>query len=110
MTREEYVDFANALKNNYTIDFDKLPEFCNMAISALSAEHCREADDYENEIADLHNRLDIAEYDKERYKEEITTLETDNKTLRVELENAEEVLRGLKEDLADARAELRERW
>lgn len=36
MTREEYIDFANALKNNYTIDFDKLPEFCDMAISALS--------------------------------------------------------------------------
>lgn len=35
MTREEYVDFANALKNNYTIDFDKLPEFCDMAISLL---------------------------------------------------------------------------
>ena len=79
MTREEYIDFANSLKNNYTIDFDKLPEFCDMAISALSAEPCREADDYENEIADLHTRLDIAEYDKERYKEEITTLEAENK-------------------------------
>ena len=79
MTREEYIDFANALKNNYTIDFDKLPEFCDMAISALSAEPCREADDYENEITDLHNRLDIAEYDKERYKEEITILEAKNK-------------------------------
>ena len=38
MTREEYIDFANALKNNYTIDFDKLPEFCDMAISALSTD------------------------------------------------------------------------
>ena len=38
MTREEYIDFANALKNNYTIDFDKLPEFCDMAISVLSTE------------------------------------------------------------------------
>lgn len=38
MTKEEYIDFANALKNNYTIDFDKLPEFCDMAISALSTE------------------------------------------------------------------------
>lgn len=35
MTREEYMEFANALKNNYTIDFDKLPEFCDMAIEAL---------------------------------------------------------------------------
>lgn len=36
MTREEYIDFANALKNNYTIDFGKLPEFCDMAVSALT--------------------------------------------------------------------------
>lgn len=35
MTREEYMNFANCLKNNYTIDFDKLPEFCDMAISAV---------------------------------------------------------------------------
>ena len=38
MTREEYIEFANALKNNYTIDFDKLPEFCDMAISTLSTD------------------------------------------------------------------------
>lgn len=38
MTREEYIDFANALKNNYTIDFDMIPEFCDMAISALSTD------------------------------------------------------------------------
>lgn len=35
MTREEYIDFANALKNNYTIDFDKMIEFCDMAIEAI---------------------------------------------------------------------------
>ena len=51
----------------------------DMAIKALSTEPCREADDYENEIADLHNRLDIALYDKERYKEEITALEAEIK-------------------------------
>lgn len=33
MTNEEYINFANCLKNNYTIDFDVLPEFCDMAIS-----------------------------------------------------------------------------
>lgn len=43
MTREEYIDFANALKNNYTIDFDKLSEFCDMAISAVS-ENTRESE------------------------------------------------------------------
>jgi hypothetical protein len=36
MKREEGKEFANALKNNYTIDFDKLPEFCDLVISALS--------------------------------------------------------------------------
>lgn len=48
--------------------------------------------------------------DSAENKGEITALEAENKTLRIKLENAEEVLRGLKEDLADARAELRERW
>ena len=38
MTREEYIDFANALKSNYTIDFDKLGEFCDMALAALPEE------------------------------------------------------------------------
>ena len=47
-------------------------------------EPCREADDYENEISDLHNRLDIAEYDKERLKEEVTTLEEKLKGLSAE--------------------------
>lgn len=83
-------------------------EAFNMAMAALEQEPCREAYDYENEIADLHNRLDIAEYDKERLREEVTKLESENKTLQIKLENAEDVLRGLKEDLADARAELRE--
>lgn len=70
----------------------------------------RDIEDYENEIEGLQNRLDIAEYDKERLREEVTALEAENKNLRIKLENAEDVLRGLKEDLADARAELRERW
>ena len=33
MTIEEFREFANCLKNNYTIDFDKLSEFCDMALS-----------------------------------------------------------------------------
>ena len=36
MTREEGKEFANALKNNYTIDFDKMSDFCDLVISALS--------------------------------------------------------------------------
>ena len=38
MTKEEGKEFANALKNNYTIDFDKIPDFCDLVISALSEE------------------------------------------------------------------------
>lgn len=89
MTREEIIEHLDSIVGTYEIllghgvnsdilDVDDI-EAIREAISALSAEPCREADDYENEIADLHNRLDIAEYDKERYKEEITTLEAKNK-------------------------------
>lgn len=41
----------------------------------------REEADYENEIADLHNRLDIVGYDKERLREEVTNLDTKIKAL-----------------------------
>jgi hypothetical protein len=32
MTREEIIHFANCLKNNYTIDFNDMEEFCNEVI------------------------------------------------------------------------------
>lgn len=81
MTRERAIEILKDEneKQGHFKGFSMYSEALEMAISALSAEPCREADDYENEIADLHNRLDIAEYDKERYKEEITTLEAKNK-------------------------------
>ena len=44
----------------------------------------REFEDYENEIEDLHNQLDIAEYDKERLREEVTNLEAKIKALEQE--------------------------
>jgi hypothetical protein len=83
MTREEAIkqlkgDITESCAT-FSNQWDKDEETISMAVSALSAEPCRTADDYENEIADLHNRLDIAEYDKERYKEEITILEAENK-------------------------------
>lgn len=77
MTREQNV--RSILESNFVGFKDEIIDVAVKNIMALSAEPCREADDYENEIADLHNRLDIAEYDKERYKEEITTLEAENK-------------------------------
>lgn len=39
-----------------------------------------------------------------------TKSDTDYKTLLIKLENAEDVIRGLKEDLREAREELRQRW
>ena len=57
--------------------------FC-MGCEYKEQEPCREADDCENEISDLHNRLDIVEYDKERLREEVTTLEEKLKGLSAE--------------------------
>ena len=37
MTREEAIHFAKCLKNNWTINFDDLKDFCDMAIEALDA-------------------------------------------------------------------------
>lgn len=57
---------------------------CRCAIELLEQEPNREIEDYENEIEDLHNRLDIAEYDKERLREEVTNLEEKIKALEQE--------------------------
>lgn len=42
MTKDRVIEFANALKNNYTIDFDELPEFCDAVIEALTYDELRE--------------------------------------------------------------------
>lgn len=34
MKREEIIRFANCLKNNYTIDFNDMEEFCNTVIES----------------------------------------------------------------------------
>jgi DNA-directed RNA polymerase subunit RPC12/RpoP len=73
MTREEAIE---VLQQDIPCEHDTdLIEALEMAIQALSQEPSREFEDYENEIEDLHNRLDIAEYDKERLREEVTNLE-----------------------------------
>ena len=46
MTREEAIHFAVCLKNNWTIDFNDMEEFCDMAIEALQTDvvrckHCK---------------------------------------------------------------------
>ena len=53
-------------------------------LPSVTSQEPREAADYENEIADLYNRLDIAEYDKERLREEVTNLEAKIKALEQE--------------------------
>lgn len=42
MTREEAIHFANCLKENYTIDFNDMEAFCNIAIKALEQEPCED--------------------------------------------------------------------
>jgi hypothetical protein len=85
VTREEAIEMIeNDLKYHSKELKPEYKKALRMAIEALSAEPCREADDYENEIADLHNCLDIAEYDKERLREEVTALEEKLKALSEE--------------------------
>ena len=45
MTKEKAIDFANCLKNNYTVNFDDISDFCDEAIKALenSCEDCEDA-------------------------------------------------------------------
>lgn len=38
MTNEEAITYANCLKNNYTINFDDMADFCDMAIKVLVQE------------------------------------------------------------------------
>ena len=98
MTREElnavrgYVSNIQALKDAHNTE--QLPinygTICTITangwklieeLKALEQEPHREIEDYENEIEDLHNRLDVAEYDKERLREEVTNLEEKIKAL-----------------------------
>ena len=81
MNRKE----ANKIIEKHSAAFGALPREAIEAIEYLiNAESCENADDYENEIADLQNRLDIAEYDKERWKEKVTVLEEKMKSLSTE--------------------------
>ena len=51
MTREEAIHFAVCLKNNWTINFADMEEFCDMAIEALS-----EPSGAVTEVTDLINK------------------------------------------------------
>ena len=74
MTREEAKIFLLQLHTDKQLNKSE-HEALRIAVKTLEQEPCREADDYENEISDLYNHLDIVEYDKERLREEVTTLE-----------------------------------
>lgn len=43
MTTKEAIHFANCLKNNWTIDFADMEEFCDMAIRALGGDPWNDA-------------------------------------------------------------------
>ncbi len=89
MTREEAIQYNKNLRTYMNIT-DKKSEYkfleenyiaLDMAIQALEQQPNRQIEDCENEIEDLHNRLDIVEYDKERLREEVTNLEAKIKAL-----------------------------
>ena len=79
-------------------DMDKTTiDACKGAIELLEQKPSREIEDYENEIEDLHNRLDIAEGDKECYKKEIEELETEICALKNEQSQVEKQVKDLDE-------------
>ena len=42
MTKEQAIQFANCLKNNYIIDFNDMADFCDMAIKLLEQQPCED--------------------------------------------------------------------
>ena len=66
MTREEAITYANCLKNNYTINFDDMTDFCDVAIKALEQEPCEDCISREqaktairDRFKDLPSRVEI---------------------------------------------------
>ena len=88
MTKEKFLYGLNACAVTYhngqkLYEHDELVK-CFEDLGLFEQEPNRQIEDYENEIEDLHNRLDIAEYDKERLREEVTNLEAKIKALEQE--------------------------
>jgi rubrerythrin len=57
MTREEAITYANCLKNNYTINFDDMADFCDMAIKALEQEPCEDCISREQAKSAIRDRF-----------------------------------------------------
>lgn len=57
MTNEEAITYANCLKNNYTINFDDMADFCDMAIKALDQEPCEDCISREQAKATIRDRF-----------------------------------------------------
>ena len=61
MTKEKAIEFANCLKNNYTVNFDDMSDFCDEVIEAL-----------ENSCEDSVSRqqvLDIVKFEEKWLKD-----------------------------------------
>lgn len=52
MNREEAIHFAECLKHNWTIDFNDMEDFCDMAIEALSPRRREEATEEDSAYCD----------------------------------------------------------
>ena len=63
MNREEAIHFAECLKNNWTIDFNDMEEFCDMAIEALkslpSAEAVPQSEQYKKGVEDAKRAFEL---------------------------------------------------
>lgn len=62
MTREEAIHFAECLKHNWTIDFNDMEDFCDMAIEALS-DGWRTASEKPEKSCDCLLSINVREYD-----------------------------------------------
>lgn len=73
MTNEEAITYANCLKNNYTINFEDMADFCDMAIKALAKhDYFIEKINRESYIRGYNKAMSniLLAYDKSDYPEE----------------------------------------
>lgn len=73
MTNEEAITYANCLKNNYTINFEDMTDFCDMAIKALAKhDYFIEKINRESYIRGYNKAMSniLLAYDKSDYPEE----------------------------------------
>lgn len=69
MTKEEAIHFAECLKNNWTINFADMEEFCDMAIEALQVEivRCKMCKYYNGETKGCTRNPSVEKWENDDY-------------------------------------------